>query len=334
MRTRVFQQMLILVLGFLVTSGAGARVADAPTGAPQLELHRAASWLEVAQTTDPLSAEGERLDLQSAAATDWGDIVEAQYFFAKWQEKVLQERQKRNDPEYLKPREESITVELAQTKKIRMEKDVKVCRKVGSIEFEIKAIKAPFGPSEVAITAAWNKQFAPSVLKDIAFALNKCWEWQGKVSSIFIKDGVEINIDLNVVFRPVREGQSSVVIYNMTVLEELGLGFTQPSKGCQSKLLGQTTIIQGVKLGVDFENFADGKLSYFGIGSSTVNTSYECDGKSAPISYPLVWLFTSADGKISKPIFIDNPSIDHFKGSASSKGMTASWDLQRQAPQN
>jgi hypothetical protein len=334
MRTRKFQQMLILVLALLVSSGAGARVADDPKSPTKFELIRAESSREVAQTADPLVVEGEKIDLQSAAATDWSDIAEAQYFFDNWLRKVFQERQKRNDPEYLKQREESISGELARTKKIRMEKDAKICRKVESIEFGIKAIKIPIAISEVAITVAWNKQFASSVLKDIAFALNKCWEWQGKVSSLVSKDGVEINIELNVVFRPVREVQSSVVIYNMTILDELGLGFTQPSKGCQSKLLGQTTTPQGVILYVNFENFDAGKLSYFSIGSSTVNTSYECDGKSAPISYPLVWLFSSADGKFSKPIFIDNPSNTRIKGSVSSKGMTASWDLQRQAPQN
>ena len=192
MRTDVLKAALML-LALLVTSGAGARFVDAPTRTnfARLELHKgkapAPVGIEpvVSQVTDPLSAEGKEIDLQIAAAKDWPEIDAAQDAFSNWYGKVSGERQTRNDPGYLRQREESMTGELARTKKIRMEKDAKVCQDVVIIEVEIKFTKAPSGPAHEAITVAWNKQFAASVLNEIALELKKCWEWQGKVSGIF-----------------------------------------------------------------------------------------------------------------------------------------------------
>ena len=281
MRTDVLKPALML-LALLVTSGAGARFVDAPTRTnfARLELHKgkapAPVGIEpvVSQVTDPLSAEGKEIDLQIAAAKDWPEIDAAQDAFSNWYGKVSGERQTRNDPGYLRQREESITGELARTKKIRMEKDAKVCQDVVIIEVEIKFTKAPSGPAQEAITVAWNKQFAPSVLNEIALELKKCWEWQGKVSGIFSTKGLEYDLGLEVVFRPRPEGQTSLVTYDMTILQELGQGFNQPQGRCQFKPTGQMTVVQPIRFSVDFEDFTDGKLSYFGLGSSVINTTY------------------------------------------------------------
>lgn len=338
MRIRVFQQMLMVLLGFLVTSGAGARFVDAPTrtNVARLEPHKSTSHAPVgiepmvSQVTDPLSAEGKEIDLQIAAAKDWPGIDAAQDAFSNWYSKVSQERQRRNDPGYLRQREESMTSELARTKKIRMEKDVKVCRDAVLIEVEIKFTKAPSGPAQEAITVAWNKQFAPSVLNDIALELKKCWEWRGRVSGMFSAKGLEYDLAFEVVFRPGPEVLTSLVTYDMTILQELGQGFNQPQGRCPFKPTGQTTVIQSIRFIVDFKDFTNEKLSYFGLGSSVINTTYECDGKSVPQGFPLIWLFTSGDGKSSKAAFIANPSNKRITGSFSSGGMSGTWDLTRQ----
>ncbi len=338
MRIRVFQQMLMVLLGFLVMSGAGARFVDAPTRVSfaRLESYKGKSHASVgiepvvSQVTDPLSAEGKEIDLQSAAAKDWPEIDGAEDAFSNWYGKVSQERQRRNDPGYLRQREESITGELARTKKIRMEKDAKVCRDAVLIEVEIKFTKAPSGPAQEAITVAWNKQFAASVLNEIALELKKCWEWRGKVSGMVSVKGLEYDLAFEVVFRPGPEVLNSLVTYDMTILQEIGPGFNQPQGRCLFKPTGQTTVVQSIRFIVDFKDFTDEKLSYFGLGSSVINTTFECDGKSVPQGFPLFWLFTSADGKPSKAVFVNNPSNKRITGSFSSNGLSGTWDLVRQ----
>ena len=337
MRTDVLKPAL-MVLALLVTSGSEARFVDAParTNFAGLEPHKATSHAPVgiepvvAQVTDPLSAEGKEIDLQVAAAKDWSDMYKAEDAFAKWYGNVSQERLKRNDPGYLRQREESIAGELARTKKIIFERDAKICRLAGNIEDEIGFLQAPVVQKHVFIAVAWNKQFAPSFLKDIALELKKCWEWQGKVSGIFSAKGLEYDLALEVVFRPASNDQTSVVAYNMTILQELGQGFNQPKGRCQFKPTGQMTVVQPIRFIVDFKDFNDGKLSYFGLGSSVINTTYECDGKSVPQGFPLIWLFTSNDGKLSKAAFIANPSNKRITGSFSSNGASGTWDLVRQ----
>jgi hypothetical protein len=189
MRTDVLKPALML-LALLVTSGSEARFVDEPTRTnfAGLEPHKTTSHAPVgiepvvAQVTDPLSAEGKEIDLQVAAAKDWSDMYKAEDAFAKWYGNVSQERLKRNDPGYLRQREESIAGELARTKKIIFERDAKICRLAGNIEDEIGFIQAPVVQKHVFIAVAWNKQFAPSVLKDIALELKNAGN--GKEKSV------------------------------------------------------------------------------------------------------------------------------------------------------
>ena len=283
---------------------------------------------ELTELVPSLDAEGRQAELDSAVATSWEEIVTAEGDFEKWLDKVLEERKKRNDPDFLKAREEAITAALSLSAKVRMEVDVKVCKDPDLIELYIYfKLKHPGTPSQQSIQRAWNKQFAPSVLENIQKALNQCWEWKGTARGSFDLSGVKGNITLEVLFRPKSNAdvQHSIIEYTVEVLSSK-LTYSGP---CTIKISEPTTDPNLVKFFVDFKNASENRLSYLGLSFSSFDVIYRCPPNQENNTAPVLinWMNTSGT-------FIDNLSVRRITGNYNQSGLTATWNYSRQAPKN
>jgi hypothetical protein len=282
---------------------------------------------ELTELVHPLASEGRQTELASAVATSWEEIVTAESEFGTWLDKVLEERKKRNDPEFLEAREEAIAAALSLSEKVRMEVDVKICKQPSLIELHIYLLKHPGTLAQQSIQRAWNKRFASSILEDIQKVLNQCWEWKGTATGSFDLSSAKGKITLEVLFHPKSNAdvQNSLIEYTVEVISSK-LAYSGP---CTIKISEPTTDPSLVKFAVDFKNASENRLSYLGLSFSSFDVTYRCPPNQADNTVPILinWMSTSAT-------FIESPSAKRIKGNYEGNGLTSTWDYSRHSPKN
>jgi hypothetical protein len=287
---------------------------------------------ELAPLVHPLDAEGKRIELNSLEATEWIEIITAEEDFGTWLDKVLEERKKRNDPEFHKSLEEAIARLLAEALKTRMETDVKVCKDPDLIKYYIYVYLKRLGsPAQQSIQRAWNKQF-PNALKDIETALYQCWEWRGIARGTVDLGPAHIKYDvtLEVIFHPHPNPAlpSSWVEYTIEVISAKTSVSNQSP--CSITVGGLIMGPDDVKFLVDFEHDLDNesRLSYFGLGKGVIESTMNCPN-AAPIVVPNIIFWMNTVGQTTQ--FVDNPNSRRIKGKFELGAFSATWDYVRKA---
>ncbi len=287
---------------------------------------------ELAPLVHPLDAEGKRIELNSLEATEWIEIITAEEDFGTWLDKVLEERKKRNDPEFHKSLEEAIARLLAEALKTRMETDVKVCKDPDLIKYYIYVYLKRLGsPAQQSIQRAWNKQF-PNALKDIETALYQCWEWRGIARGTVDLGPASIKYDvtLEVIFHPHPNPAlpSSWVEYTIEVVSAKTSVSNQSP--CSITVGGLIMGPDDVKFLVDFEHDLDNeaRLSYFGLGKGVIDATMKCKD-SGPLVSPISIFWMNTVTQTTQ--FIDSSSNRHILGHFELDPMSATWQYDRQA---